>query len=56
MTDVWLVWFSRGELRTLSGVFSTEEKAEEYIKGVPKDDQIWFYSIKHEVDYWSFRK
>ncbi|GAH83923.1 unnamed protein product [marine sediment metagenome] len=47
---VFLVFFSKGNLRTFCGVFSTEERAQKYIDGVPEDERVWWYSRAAELD------
>ena len=47
---VFLVFFSRGRLKVFCGVFSTYEKAQKYINGVPESERVWWYIKPAEVD------
>ena len=54
MKEVWIVMFSQKSIKSICGVFSTKDKADRYIEGVPENDRIYFYAMHYEVDVWSF--
>lgn len=47
---VYVVFFARGHLKVFCGVFTTEERAQKYIDGVPESERVWWYSMAVELD------
>ena len=47
---VYVVFYSKGRLRAFCGVFSTDERAQRYIDGVPENERVWWYSKAVEID------